>query len=245
MTTTLPESVLTKHQKKLFTKTMHIDGVETNIIVEVRYDDECRNGHNTFAITADVKEQRGNGRWVQTGGGCCHELIAKQFPDLAKYIKWHLFDSTGPMHYIANTVYLAGNRDHNGKLKGEPSGYKEKVYVKGLPQGLPIAIDVEEYKYFLAGSHDNTIFEIPHKIEKDGYKFSPKYSFRHCQWHEAGFDTRAEAEACLELFKAGRCYLLVTPTGYSQGKERELDAARNAAVWPEATRLHVLTRSNK
>ncbi len=38
-------------------------------------------------------------------GGCIHENIAEHFPELAPYIKWHLFDWNGPMHYIANTMY--------------------------------------------------------------------------------------------------------------------------------------------
>jgi hypothetical protein len=40
-------------------------------------------------------------------GGCCHDEVAKHFPELAPFIKWHLTSSDGPMHYIANTVYHA------------------------------------------------------------------------------------------------------------------------------------------
>ncbi len=46
--------------------------------------------------------------------------IERYFPELAPLIKWHLTDPlTGPMHYIANTLFLAGNRDHNGLVEGE------------------------------------------------------------------------------------------------------------------------------
>ena len=41
-------------------------------------------------------------------GGCCHEEVIRAFPQLAPFIKWHMFDSTGPMNYVANSLYWAG-----------------------------------------------------------------------------------------------------------------------------------------
>jgi hypothetical protein len=41
------------------------------------------------------------------GAQCLHDEIAKAFPELAKYIKWHLCSTDGPMHYVANTVFHA------------------------------------------------------------------------------------------------------------------------------------------
>lgn len=87
---------------------------EYRITVELRFDDECRNGHETFAITADIRE---NG--LEYMGGCCHDEIAQHFPELAHLIKWHLVSTDGPLHYIANTLYHAGDRDHNGLRAGE------------------------------------------------------------------------------------------------------------------------------
>lgn len=92
-------SKLTKDQKKTFTK--QISNSE-RMKVTVRYDDECDNGHNTFAITADLSE---HGRLVACG--CLHDDIAKHFPELAHLIKWHLVSNDGPMHYVANTTYYA------------------------------------------------------------------------------------------------------------------------------------------
>ena len=45
-------------------------------------------------------------------------------------IKWHLVGADGPMHYVANTVYHAGDRDHYGLKKGES---RQMVTNKGLP----------------------------------------------------------------------------------------------------------------
>ena len=84
--------------------------------VEIRFDDECGNGHNTFAITAEVK--RPGERDIEAGG-CLHDDIAQVFPELAPLIVWHLVSTNGPMHYIANTTYLAGDLDCNGLRKGE------------------------------------------------------------------------------------------------------------------------------
>jgi uncharacterized protein Usg len=80
--------------------------------VTIRFDDECGNGHNTFAITGDVRVPR---KRDIVAGGCLHDEIAKVFPELEKFIKWHLCATDGPMHYVANTVYHASDKDHNGR----------------------------------------------------------------------------------------------------------------------------------
>lgn len=111
MTATLPESKLTKKQVKTYGPKIFGEGKsQFRIVAEVRYDDECDNGHNSFGITATIEEKRGN-KWRDCSWGCCHDEVAKHFPELAPFIKWHLFDAIGPMHYVANTVYHAGNRN--------------------------------------------------------------------------------------------------------------------------------------
>ena len=112
-------TVLTKSQSFKKSQTYTENGDTYNIIVNIRYDDECGNGHNTFAITGNIYRQTKSGRWTDDVGGCIHDEIAKRFPEYAKYIKWHLTSSDEPMHYIANTLYHAGNRDCWGLKKGE------------------------------------------------------------------------------------------------------------------------------
>ena len=68
--------------------------------VNMRFDDECGNGHNTFAITLDSKAQHAG-----AFGGCMHDKIAEVWPEYAHLIKWHLCSTEGPLHYVANTVY--------------------------------------------------------------------------------------------------------------------------------------------
>lgn len=92
----------------------------------LRYDDECKNGHNTFSITGEVygpdgdkhDKRLGPGKYLESCG-CVHDQIEKAFPELAHLIKWHLVSDDGPLHYIANTIYHAGNRDCHGLQKGE------------------------------------------------------------------------------------------------------------------------------
>lgn len=102
-------NTITKKQVKAFKKAYMEDGQEYVLIAKVRYDDECGNGHNTFAITGEIwraKQGQPIGRDCESCG-CIHEDIAKRLPELAPYIKWHLTSSDGPMYYIANTVYHA------------------------------------------------------------------------------------------------------------------------------------------
>lgn len=99
------ETVLTKTQVKTAVKHYREQDTQYRIKVNIRYDDECSNGHNTFAITADIDEQRPDGRYVDHSGGCCHDEIVRRFPEFAHLIKWHLCSSDEPLHYIANTIY--------------------------------------------------------------------------------------------------------------------------------------------
>ncbi len=87
-----------------------------------RYDDSCRNGAPSFAITGTVwRPARGGPEEDRAfiSGGCIHDEIARAFPEVAHLIPWHLAGADGPMHYITNTVYMAGDRDHKGLRAGE------------------------------------------------------------------------------------------------------------------------------
>jgi hypothetical protein len=117
----MSESKLTKKQirtygPRAFAAPGYRDG--STITATVRYDDECGNGHNTFAITADIREpDRG-----VTAGGCLHDEVARYFPEIAGLIKWHLVSSDEPMHYIENTMYWLGYRGWcDGKYTSPPN----------------------------------------------------------------------------------------------------------------------------
>lgn len=71
----------------------------------LRYDDQCGNGHNSFAITGEIRVP---GRCDCEACGMLHDEIAQVFPELAPFLKWHNCSSDGPMHYVANSLYWAG-----------------------------------------------------------------------------------------------------------------------------------------
>jgi len=160
--------------------------------VEIRFDDGCRNGRNSFAITATASHP---GARDCDAGGCLHEDIAEVFPELAGLIKWHLSATDGPMHYLSNTIYLAGNRDCHGLKAGE-----SRQLVDGK-SNLPA------WELVAVGPDGEVI---------PTYKL-PKYV--------------DSAEAPASAFNLEwRPWCIV-----GEGKARQLDAARRAAVWPEAT----------
>lgn len=70
-------------------------------IVKVRLDDQCRNGHEDFAITADLYLGKRD-----IAGGCMHEEILEHFPELAPFVALHLADAEGcPMYTVENGFY--------------------------------------------------------------------------------------------------------------------------------------------
>ena len=103
---TMTQSILTKYQKKTVSKLFTENKVQKRITVELRYDDECNNGHNSFTLTTEIRLKDRRIRDCEAYG-CIHDEISKHFPELQKYIKWHLCSSEGPLHYIANTLWHA------------------------------------------------------------------------------------------------------------------------------------------
>jgi len=189
--TKMKKTVLVKSQFKTYGPKLYTeDGTQCRIAATVRYDDQCGNGHNSFSITGETWRKSGV-RWMEDTGGCIHEAISRHFPELAPFVKWHLFDATGPMHYISNTVYLAGDRDCHGLLKGEFRQHTSRGQQNGGVAGVP-----------------NWEMKFPAGTATDVYAATKP------------------AAVVVEWQPYGR-------TG--KGKERDLDAARHCAVWPEAT----------
>ena len=94
---------------KTQTGIMHIATKETSrkkIVVEIRLDDECHNGHCDFAITGETYIKK-DGRWIHNEGGCIHDTILKHFPEFRDFVTLHLSDCHGvPMYAIENGIYF-------------------------------------------------------------------------------------------------------------------------------------------
>lgn len=109
------DSVVVENRVQGFEKTWKENDKNYKIVVYVRYDDRCKNGHNTFSITGDIFE---NGLWFS--GGCLHKDVVENFPEFEHLIKWHLCSSDGPLHYIENSMYWAGKRGWCHGAKDDP-----------------------------------------------------------------------------------------------------------------------------
>lgn len=180
--------------------------------VNLRFDDECRNGHNTFAITAGVTTAASRRRHDIEAGGCMHDEIASVFPELAPFIPWHLTSSDAPMHYVANTIYHAGDRDCWGLRKGERqplttrSGLKmwELHAITGAPLGVGVKLSDTPTGLKYAGLETVPLFILKERHDGDDLPTTPVL-----KW--------------------------VQSERIGEGKERQLDHARRTAIWPEAT----------
>lgn len=253
-------TVLTKKQKKYFTKyrvkkwdrptgewldkegfEKHFPGKKPSdlrsedfivevISLEIRYDDECGNGHNTFSMTGSC-----NG-----ASGCIHDEIQEAFPEFAHLIKWHLCSSDGPMHYLENTIWHAGDRDCHGKKAGEVLRWQHAIRFGDSPITHPLSKRLRKFlKSFQFPAYTPyvgfEIVEVPHPREPE--TFSPNYTFEQLggKWHDCPFKNRAEAEEWHEALRICKVEFVDIPTEFSEGKQRDFDAARRSAVWPEAT----------
>lgn len=203
------------------------------IRAELRFDDCCGNGHNSFAITADVFVP---GRHDIEAGGCLHDEIAEAFPELAPLIRWHLCSDDGPVHYEANTIYLAGDRDYNGKRAGEPIHYKHSVQFDGVPIRHQISESLALFISERSGSGGEfRVGAISHPREPDTFGLGYAPIGYTGLWHECPWRDYTEAQDFCDALNQCTVHLDEIPVRFSQGKERELDAARRAACWPGAT----------
>lgn len=158
--------------------------------VTIRHDDNCKNGRPSFGITVDGYTN-GHLDW----GGASHDEIRMRFPELVPLLKWNLCATDGPMHYIANTCYHAGDLDHNGLRAGEA---RQIVNGKsGLPCWRLVVIgpDGKEVNVSAVTNGSAEGLQLP-KLE---------HSLEWRPWNRIG-----------------------------DGKARDLDAARRAAVWADA-----------
>lgn len=117
-TTQLPVSNDLCHT--IHTKTLSGD----DMYIKIRLNDECKNGHQDFAITADVY-QKGKPKIdkYHIMGGCCHDEILATQPDLNIFVALHLCDYKGiPMYAIENGFYHL--REGLGDIKPDNPKFK-------------------------------------------------------------------------------------------------------------------------
>ena len=228
------KSILTKCQEKEFQKQIEYDEQNCVMIVEIRYDDECGNGHNTFAITGTIK-RLDRGRYHTICAGCIHDEIEKYFPEFKHLIKWHLCNSDAPMYYLENTLYYASNSASSKYEVGEPNCWQKVLTFKNSYITHKLSKDFME---FLENKKEKTfnIVEVEH--EKDiSYNYKPRYTFEgfDCQWYQCPFDDKQTAEEYQKELTEKQWEIKTIVTGYQEAKPRDFAAARRSAIWDDAT----------
>lgn len=157
-------TTLIKDQKQHFAKQVDIDGTPCKMTVQVRFDDQCGNGHNTFAITADVQGRNRCQHFEM--GGCLHDEIREHFPELAHLIRWHLVSTDGPMHYIANTTYHASLTDWKGDSKAPDLEAAKRTAI--WPDATPAQL---RSKNALTARLDGLLSEFRETVESAGFNW--------------------------------------------------------------------------
>lgn len=87
------------------------DAEGNNMEIDIRLNDECKNGREDFAITGTIyqKDKPKTDRW-HIAGGCIHDDILKVRPDLKIFIDLHLADWQGvPMYAVENGFFHLKN----------------------------------------------------------------------------------------------------------------------------------------
>ena len=91
------------------------------IRVTAEWGDECGNGSNSFYYREEVVTANSDrvSEWVSTADDCAQAFVA-DIPQWCRELeKWNGCHPFGPWYYIENTLYLAGDKDHNGLRAGE------------------------------------------------------------------------------------------------------------------------------
>lgn len=115
------------------------------------------NSQPYFSLTVDV-ERKVDSRWEEDGGGCCHELAVRLFPETAPLVKWHLASQDGtPMYYQENGLFwyrMACGVAPRGPYDRDPLGcFKSTVVwgaVEGDPEEVPLHWSARELSEVLA-----------------------------------------------------------------------------------------------
>lgn len=106
------KSILVRDQtKKVYFLNKEYNGQKVDLIITLRYDDECGNGLNSFSITGELYKASRRNDSALISCGCLHDEIKVIAPEYSKFIKWHLMSSKEPLYYFENTLYWANNNN--------------------------------------------------------------------------------------------------------------------------------------
>lgn len=237
----LPNSILTKKQvKNIIKKNVLLDGVKVDAYIKVRYDDECGNNHNSFAITSTIYESGKKSDKYMVSGGCNHDDIVKVAPELEYLIKWHLMSSDAPLHYISNTLYHARDRENMTLPLGSPTDFKKYLKFKNIP--FTFNQQSSGFWDYLENVGDFNNIDIKSIAYEGDYALREKYSFTGFikenetkQWYKAPFDNEKSALEFLQALQNNEYEIIEIPTQWNKAVKPDIEAARRCAIWSDAT----------
>lgn len=132
-------------------------GTTFKIDVKILLADDCKNNICDWSITADIYEQRKNGRFVWCAGGCCHEEILKRFPQFKMFVDLHLSNHYGaPMYPVENGFYHITNSSKETAIN----------YLRITETEYNLLYQAEDKQYFKLTDEERTT--ITNRIN-DGY----------------------------------------------------------------------------
>lgn len=224
-------SILTKHQKLVSVNKIIVDGQKGRIKCEIRYNDECGNGHNSFSITGTVFSHPTSTRdqyWDR--GGCIHDEIAKHFPEFKHLIKWHSMTSEAPLHYIANTLYHANESLKYNFTIDSKNKLVQSLHMFNVPADFLTNNDAYKsnlQKVFIDYDLNTEYQEYrrDHDIDKRGL-YDDYCLYNYCLELESFLDLNKDADI--------NNYRIKKEKG-SEYREINLEYARSTAIAPDAT----------
>lgn len=154
-TTTTPEQ--TNDLRLTISKTV---GKEY-IIVKIRLNDECKNGHQDFSITGTIYQAgKPTTDKYMLAGGRIHEEIEKHFPEFVPFIRLHLCDYQGiPMHASANGYYFLKNGFSNTPIESPEFVTEYCNYYRITPEQFNELVQSHSETHFALNLERLGIFE--------------------------------------------------------------------------------------
>lgn len=241
----LPTSELLRSQKKTieYKEVLTEEYGLVDLVVEIRHDDHCGNGHNSFSLAGSIYEAKKS--HIEKNMICCGAIgdtVAKYVPELSHLNRWHLCSTDEPMYYVENTTYHVKDRTHEGVEIGEAVRWRKALKFNKYP--FTFTEHKKGFWQYLNNAYAFDNIEVV-SIAYDGdsnYDFSPSYSLTGFikdnetkQWYRAPFKSEEEAEEFLTALRNSPYSIVEIPTAWCEAIEPNLEAARRCAMWKDAS----------